>query len=64
MDEIFGVKCNTLVLENYLPGIETYYGPEASCNFNLSIVSPLDMEFQAGDVFFTDTSLRLELLFK
>ena len=63
-DKIFDVKCNTKDLDLFLPGIEANYGPNASCKFNISYISALDMEFQAGDVFFTNTSLRIELLFE
>jgi len=63
-DEIFGVKCNTKDLDLYLPGIDANLGPSAPCKFNLSVISPIDMEFQAGDVFFSNITIRIELLFQ
>ena len=55
LDEIFGMRCNTTQLDALFPGIDSMYGPNTTCKYNLSLVSPLDMEFQAGDVFFQNT---------
>ncbi len=63
-DDIFGVPCNTTTLDAYFPGIDKSYGPNETCKYNISFVSPLDMEFQAGEVFFQNTQIRIELLFK
>lgn len=64
LDEIFGTQCNTTQLEALFPGIDKTYGPNALCKYNISFVNSLNMEFQAGEVFFQNSQIRIELLFK
>jgi hypothetical protein len=45
LDEIFGTQCNTTQLDLLFPGIDTTYGPNKLCKYNITFISSLNMEF-------------------
>ena len=62
--QLFGLPCNSTVMDRYLPGIAKAWGRNQSCRYVVRSEQPLNMSFAAGDIYFPPVSFNISVYFQ